>query len=97
MTTSFVARCHLLQLRKKLRNDDELVSSPSFATPKKKNKEMTTNQGCLPPSVTPENKSKEMTTSQGGLPSFVTPKKIQKMTTLGGSRFIVISWVFSQV
>jgi hypothetical protein len=42
-TMSWEVRSHLLHLRKKPRNDDKPPSLPSFATPKKKNKEMTTN------------------------------------------------------
>jgi hypothetical protein len=37
-TTSQEANCHLLHLRKKLRNDDKPPDTPSFATLEKKTK-----------------------------------------------------------
>ncbi len=65
----------------------------------KKNKEMTTSWGGSPSSVAPkEKKSKEMTTCQGGSPSSSTPEKnAEDANELGGTRLIVISWVFSQL
>lgn len=59
MTMSWEVRRRLLHLRKKPRNDDKPPSLPSFATPKKKNKEMTTNQGGSPSFVIHEKKTKK--------------------------------------
>jgi hypothetical protein len=57
MTTSLVARRHLLHLEKNKEMTTSQGNSPSFATPKK-NKEMTTSRGNSPSSVTPEKKTK---------------------------------------
>ncbi len=79
---SWEVRHRLLHLRKKPRNDDKLPSLPSFATPQKKNKEMTTNQGGSPSFATNEKKNKEMMMSQGGLLSSTTPKKKKRQQVI---------------
>jgi hypothetical protein len=55
---SLLARCLLLHLKKKLRNDNKPFGSLSFATIEKENKNMMISQGGLPSSTTPKKKNK---------------------------------------